>query len=85
MPALKQEARTVSITLQLVSEQSLTRYQRETYKHLQGELTTLWDQYEENNLRTSDFLRSVGNLYAPPVPRPETLPESDDDNEDDDE
>ncbi|CAG2238865.1 unnamed protein product [Mytilus edulis] len=52
-----------------------------TYR-LQGRLTSLWDQYEEDSIRTSDFLRSVGHLYAPPVPQPETLPESDSEDSD---
>ncbi|CAC5379353.1 unnamed protein product [Mytilus coruscus] len=82
VPAFQQEAKTVSITQQLVSEQQLSRYQRDTYKQLQGRLTSLWDQYEEDSIRTSDFLRSVGHLYAPPVPQPETLPESDSEDSD---
>ncbi|CAC5370087.1 unnamed protein product [Mytilus coruscus] len=65
VPAFQQEAKTVSITQQLQSEQQLSRYQRDTYKQLQGRLTSLWDQYEEDSIRTSDFLRSVGHLYAP--------------------
>ncbi|CAC5359897.1 unnamed protein product [Mytilus coruscus] len=64
------------------SEQQLSRYQRDTYKQLQGRLTSLWDQYEEDSIRTPDFLRSVGHLYAPPVPQPETLPESDSEDSD---
>ncbi|CAC5405620.1 unnamed protein product [Mytilus coruscus] len=75
----QQEAKTVSITQQLVSEQQLSRYQRDTYKQLQGRLTSLWDQYEEDSIRTPDFLRSVGHLI---VPQPETLPESDSEDSD---
>ncbi|XP_076082107.1 uncharacterized protein LOC143052855 isoform X2 [Mytilus galloprovincialis] len=80
--AFQQEAKTVSITQQHVSEQQLSRYQRDTYKQLQGRLTSMWDQYEEDSIRTSDFLRSVGHLYAPPVPQPENLPESDSEDSD---
>jgi hypothetical protein len=67
------ESRSVGLTVRLVEEQSLRRYQRVTYmyKKSQGRLTELWDQYEAKNLKTSDFLRSVGNIYAPTVPTSE--------------
>ena len=61
---LRQEANTVGLTLHLVDEQQLTRYQRQTYRKAQGRLTTLWDCYEEKTLHTSEFLREVGNLFA---------------------
>ena len=77
VPAFQREAEMVSIQHTLVSEQQLTRYQRHTYKKLQGRLTTFWDQYDQKLCSTSDFLRSVGHLYSPAVPAPEDLPDSD--------
>ena len=60
------ESRSVGLTVRLVEEQLLRRYQRVTYmyKKSQGRLTELWDQYEGKTLMTSNFLRSVGNIYA---------------------
>ena len=80
---LHKEANTVMITHQLVSEQQLSRYQRDTYKKLQGRLTTLWQQYDDKTIKTSDFLKSIGNMYAPAVPVPETDQVSDSDSDSD--
>jgi hypothetical protein len=57
-----------TITVRLVEEQSLRRYQRVTFKKSQGRLAELWDKYEAKTIKTSDFLRSVGNIYATAVP-----------------
>jgi hypothetical protein len=62
------EARSVGVTVRLVEEQSLRRYQRVTFKKSQGRLAELWDKYEAKTITTSDFLRSVGNIYATAVP-----------------
>ena len=64
-----------------MESQPLTRYQRDTYKKMQGRLTSFWDQYDQKRISTSDFLRSVGHLYSPAVPAPENLPDSDSDSE----
>jgi hypothetical protein len=81
VPALRQEANTVGLTLHLVDEQQLTRYQRQTgiltYRKAQGHLTTLWDRYEEKTLCTSEFLCKVGNLFAPSVSRTAASSDSD--------
>ena len=61
VPALRKEANTVSIQVRLVEEQTLARYQSTTCKTSQGRLFTLWEQYEAKTIRTSDFLRAVGN------------------------
>ena len=47
VPAFQKESKMVSIQHTLVSEQQLTRYQRHTYKKLQGCLTSFWDQYDQ--------------------------------------
>jgi hypothetical protein len=57
----------VGVTVRLVEEQSLRRYQRVTIKKSQGRLAELWDKYEAKTIKTSDFLRSVGNIYATAV------------------
>jgi hypothetical protein len=59
-PAFQKEAKTVNIIYRLVGEQQLTRYQRDTYKKMQCRLESLWDQYDNKTIRTSDFLRAVG-------------------------
>jgi hypothetical protein len=61
------EARSVGVTVRLVEEQSLRRYQRVTFKKFRGRLAELWDKYEAKTIKTSDFL-SVGNIYATAVP-----------------
>jgi hypothetical protein len=81
VPAFQKEAEMVSIQHMFVSEQQLTRYQRHTYKKLQGRLTSFCDQYDQKLCSTSDFLRSVGHLYSPAVPAPDDLPDSDSDSE----
>jgi hypothetical protein len=58
------EARSVGVTVRLVEEQSLCRYQRVTFKKSQGRLAELWDKYEAKTIMTSDFLRSVGNIVG---------------------
>jgi hypothetical protein len=58
------EARSVGVTVRLVEEQSLCRYQRVTFKKSQGRLAELWDKYEAKTIMTSDFLRSVGNIFG---------------------
>jgi hypothetical protein len=64
VPALMKEARSVGVTVRLVEEHSLRRYQRVTFKKSQGRLAELWDKYEAKTIKTSDFLRSVSNIYA---------------------
>lgn len=81
VPALRKEANTVSIQARLVEEQTLARYQRTTYKTSQGRLSTLWEQYEAKTMRTSDFLRAVGNIYAVAVQNPEPDQEADPDSD----
>ena len=74
VPALMKEAKTVNMTVRLVEEQAVQRYQRLTYKRSQGQLSTLWDQLEAKTLKTSDFMREVGNLYSVPVHDPNEEP-----------
>ncbi|XP_056000778.1 uncharacterized protein LOC130048270 [Ostrea edulis] len=71
VPLLMKEANQLSIIMRLVDEQQLTRYQRTTYRRIHGALFELWSEYEENTITTSLFLRKVGQIIAPAVPRPE--------------
>ena len=69
VPALMKEARSVGITVRLVEEQSLRIVDTKgSLKKSQGRLAELWDKYEAKTIKTSDFLRSVGNIYATAVP-----------------
>lgn len=58
------------MTYRLVSKQQVTRYQQETYCKTQQRLTTLWTRYDNDEIRTSDFLKHISNLYAPCIPAP---------------
>jgi len=77
--AFQKEAKTVNITYKLVGEKQLTRYQCDTYNKMQGRLESLWDQYDNKTIRTSYFMRAVGNLYSSASPNRENLPDSDSD------
>jgi hypothetical protein len=65
VPALMKEARSIGVTVRLVEEQSLCRYQRVTFKKSQGRLAELWDKYEAKTIMTSDFLFSQFIIKAP--------------------
>lgn len=74
VPALMKEAKHVNLTVRLVDEHAVQRYQRATYKMSQGRLSELWDQLEAKTVKTSDFLREIGTIYAVPVPEPNEEP-----------
>lgn len=65
VPLLRKEANTVDIQMRQVEEQALVRHQRTTYKKLQGRISELWQKYDEKQVKTSEFLREIGHLYAP--------------------
>jgi len=57
--------------IQLVSEQSLTRYQRATYRKIHTRLFKLCEQYEDNvpGMTTSKLLREASYIVGfAPVP-----------------
>ena len=70
VPLMLQEARTVEIRIQLVSEQSLNRYQRLTYRKTHARLQKLWEEYEDgvHGMTTSKLLGEISYLigFAPP-------------------
>lgn len=60
---LLREAKLVPLTVQCVSEGSLTRQRRQQYVKLDMELDALWTQYDEHEIVTEEFLQLVGSLY----------------------
>ena len=76
------EAKQVNLTVRLVEEHAVQRYQRATYKTTRGRLTDLWDQLEQKTIKTSEFLREIGNMYTVPIPEADEEPiDSDSDDE----
>ena len=65
VPLLHREAETVRRQVKLVKEGKLQRYQRVTYRRLQGRFFTLWDQYEARDLTTKQLLRACSHLTGP--------------------
>ncbi|OWF49856.1 hypothetical protein KP79_PYT00972 [Mizuhopecten yessoensis] len=69
VPLMKKEGEIVNLQMRLVGENLLARHQTTTYKRVQGKIFALWDRLDsgdpDNRLTTSDFLRKVGNIYAP--------------------
>ena len=71
VPLLLQEAETVELVIQLVSEQSLTRYQRATYRKIHTRLFKLCEEYEDNapGMTTNKLLREASYTVGfTPVP-----------------
>ena len=64
VPVLRKEANLVDVQLILVDEQLLSRCRRKTYRVLHTKITDLWDQLEGKIIKTFDFLRDIGHLYA---------------------
>ena len=65
VPLLHQEAEHAQLQAKLLSSRKLRKYQRTTYKKLQGRIFKLWERYEETEMSTSSFLREAGQLYSP--------------------
>jgi len=65
VPLLHQEASLLSVQQQLVSEDKLKRYQRTTYRRIQGRIFSLWEQYQQDDITTSKLLRECGQIYGP--------------------
>ncbi|KAH3857388.1 hypothetical protein DPMN_099995 [Dreissena polymorpha] len=64
VPLLLREAKLVAIQLQLVSEDALTRYRANNYKALDGKILQCWNKYDARDMKTSDFLKIIGNIYG---------------------
>ncbi|XP_069109624.1 uncharacterized protein [Argopecten irradians] len=65
VPLLLKEATLVTIQQRLVSENALQRHQRVAFRRIQGRVHTMWDQYDHDELTTSQFLKKIGDVYAP--------------------
>lgn len=70
VPLLHNEAKDVTVTVRLVSENLVTRNQRLKYKRIHGRLFDLWDKYEdEDEYTTSKLLREASRLAGlGPIP-----------------
>ena len=64
-----EEAQMVTVEAQLVSEGTLSRYQRSTNRRIQGRLFTAWEEYmrtEPKNLREARrLLARCSGIYHP--------------------
>jgi len=56
---LHQEARLVTLQMKLVSANKLKRYQRLTYRRLQGKLFKLWEKYIEHEMTPKQLLKAT--------------------------
>ena len=59
------EATLIPLTQQLIAEDKLRKYQRLQTRAFQGRLSTLWTQYREGGVSTSQLLKSVSRITAP--------------------
>ena len=64
-PFLHDEAEFVTLQVSLISEKRLHRYQRKTFKKIQGRLSELWNQYDKREISTSKLLRACAHVYGP--------------------
>ena len=65
VPLLHHEAEYAEHQVHLLNNNNLRRYQRKKYRQLQGQIFELWENYDETNMTTSQFLRKAGSLYQP--------------------
>lgn len=56
---LHEEARLVTLQMKLVSANKLKRYQRLTYRRLQGKLFKLWEKYIEHEMTPKQLLKAT--------------------------
>ena len=62
VPQLCDEARDVTITARLVSENMATRNPRETYKQIHGRIFAIWDAYEDDDTLSDFTVRPATSL-----------------------
>ena len=68
IPLMKQEADTIPLTMQLIDEDKLKRYQRASTRNHNQKICDAWDKLvgdQEPKLTTMGFLKAVRNLTAP--------------------
>ncbi|KAK6178355.1 hypothetical protein SNE40_013151 [Patella caerulea] len=59
--------RKIPLDLTMMSEGSLRRHQRRRYRHVEGQLFKIWDEYNEKQMSTSRLLKKISHLYGPPA------------------
>lgn len=66
---LAEEAATVSVEAQYISEGTLSRYQRKKYKRMHGRLFDAWEEYMRTSTRDIELakmlLRKCAGIYCP--------------------
>ena len=62
---LFKEASDLPMTLRLVTEGKLRRYQRKKTRQTQGRLFCLWKRYCEREISASHLMSSCGAIYGP--------------------
>ena len=50
---------------QLVSDEKLERYQRETYREYQAQIFNIWDDYSEKKISPRTLLKLISKLRGP--------------------
>ena len=55
----------IELTLRLVSEGMLRRYQKKTYRDLQGKVALQWDMYRAGEKTAMQMLKAFARLYGP--------------------
>ena len=64
VPFLWEEAKLVDHQVRLVQDQLYTRDNRQKYCRIQSRLNSLWDQYKDGAISTSDLLKQTASMYG---------------------
>lgn len=62
---LEREARLTTIAIRLVSDQKLSRVQRQCYSNIQRKLFEFWDKFDNRVISAENLLRSCSHLNGP--------------------
>jgi len=62
---LHEEANIVSLQLRLVKQAKLQRFQKKTYRNLQGKILRYWDKFTAGQKTSSQLLKACSRVYAP--------------------
>jgi hypothetical protein len=54
----------VDYTVNLVAQEIIVRIRRQIYKSMDQDIFSLWDLYDEHELRAEEFLEQVGEIYG---------------------
>ena len=61
------EASDISLSMKMVSEGKMQRYQRKKTWQMEGRVFSLWQQYCERTINASQLLQGCASIYGPPV------------------